>query len=98
MKPSILCLALVSAGLISCKPESAPEPENPPAAAAPDPSKPESYLGLDEQSAGAAADKAGLPWRVIEVDGESRPATMDYRPDRLNFAIKDGKVIRVTNG
>jgi hypothetical protein len=98
MKPSILCLVLVSAGLISCKPDPAPEPEIPPAAAAPDPSNPDGYLGLEEKAAGAAADKSGLKWRVIEVDGEPRPVTMDYRPDRLNFAIKDGKVIRVTNG
>jgi hypothetical protein len=98
MKPPILFLALVSAGLISCKPESKPEPEAPPAAAAPAPSKPDSYLGLAEKAAGEMADKAGLKWRVIEVDGESRPVTMDHRPDRLNFAIKDGKVIRVTQG
>ena len=68
------------------------------AAAAQDPSKPASYLGLDEAAAGQMADKAGLKWRIIEVDGESRPVTMDYQPERLNFAIKGGKVIRVTQG
>lgn len=68
------------------------------AAATPDPKKPESYLGLDEKAAGAMADKAGVKWRVVEVDGQSRPVTMDHRPDRMNFAIKDGKVIRVTQG
>jgi len=99
------CLALVLS-VAACKPESnpAPKPESPvpppaeSASATPDSKKPESYVGLDEKAAGAMADKAGVKWRVIEVDGESRPVTMDHRPDRLNFAIKDGKVIRVTQG
>jgi hypothetical protein len=99
------CLATVLS-VAACKPESKPAPEAsapPPAeapvpAAAPDPKKPESYLGLDEKAAGAMADKTGVKWRIIEVDGESRPVTLDHRPDRMNFAIKDGKVIRVTQG
>lgn len=84
--------------LAACKPESKPEPTPPPAATAQDPSKPDSYLGLDEAAAGKMADKAGVKWRVIEVDGQSRPVTMDYQPERLNFALKNGKVIRVTQG
>lgn len=96
-------LAVLAVGLISCKPESKPTAQPapaapPPVAAAPDPGKPDSYLGLDEKSAGEMADKAGIKWRVVEIDGQPRPATMDYRPDRLNFALKDGKVIRVTKG
>jgi hypothetical protein len=46
----------------------------------------------------ARADKAGIRWRVIEEDGKSRPVTMDYRPDRLNFVVAGGKIIRVTKG
>ena len=100
-----LSLAL---SLAACKPETnpnpAPKPETPvpppaeSAATTPDPEKPDSYIGLDEKAAGDRADKANIKWRVTEVDGQPRPATMDYRPDRLNFAIKDGKVIRVTQG
>ncbi|MEK7954101.1 hypothetical protein [Luteolibacter soli] len=105
LETPLACLAAVIS-LAACKPESnpAPEPETPapPAAGATapasDPKKPESYMGLDEKAAGAMADKAGVKWRVIEVDGESRPVTMDHRPDRLNFALKGGKVIRVTQG
>jgi hypothetical protein len=101
----LACLA-AALSVSACKPESdpAPKPETPApppsgsAAATQDPKKPESYIGLDEKAAGAMADKAGVKWRVIEVDGESRPVTMDHRPDRLNFAIKGGKVIRVTQG
>jgi hypothetical protein len=107
IKIPFTCLA-AALSIAACKPESKPDakPEAPvpvaPAAEAaattPDPKKPESYLGLDEKEAGAMADKAGVKWRVIEVDGESRPVTMDHRPDRMNFAIKDGKIIRVTQG
>lgn len=107
IKLPLTCLA-AALSIAACKPESKPDakPETPapppPAGAAAampaDPKKPESYLGLDEKAAGAMADKAGVKWRIIEVDGESRPVTMDHRPDRLNFAIKDGKVIRVTQG
>jgi hypothetical protein len=101
--PTFLATVL---SVAACKPESKPAPEAsapplteaPVPAAAPDPKKPESYLGLDEKAAGAMADKAGVKWRIIEVDGESRPVTLDHRPDRMNFAIKDGKVIRVTQG
>ena len=100
---SVLALAL---SVVACKPDSnpAPKPETPvpppteSAATAGDPEKPDSYIGLEEKAAGDMADKAGIKWRIIEVDGKPRPATMDYRPDRLNFAIKDGKVIRVTQG
>jgi hypothetical protein len=101
------CLA-AALSIAACKPESKPEAKSEPAvpapppteaaATTPDPKKPDSYVGLDEKAAAAMADKAGVKWRVIEVDGESRPVTMDHRPDRLNFAIKDGKVIRVTLG
>jgi hypothetical protein len=105
---SLACLAAILS-ITACKPESnaggkppeSPAPATPPAATPPaalDPKKPESYIGLEEKAAGDMADKAGVAWRVVEVNGESRPVTMDHRPDRMNFAIKDGKVIRVTQG
>ena len=107
IKAPLSCLA-AALSVAACKPEANPgaKPETPPPAApaaeappaTPDPKNPASYVGLDEKAAGAMADKAGVKWRIIEVDGESRPVTMDHRPDRLNFAIKDGKVIRVTQG
>lgn len=80
------------------EPETDPDPETPTPEAALNPSLPDSYLGLEQKVAGDTADQAGVKWRVIEIDGQPLPATMDYRPDRLNFAIKDGKVIRVTQG
>jgi hypothetical protein len=35
---------------------------------------------------------------VIEIDGNPQGVTADYRPERLNFSIKNGKIIRVTKG
>ena len=96
MKLPLAAGAIVLA-LTACKPETPTETTAPPALAT-DPSKPESYLGLDEKAAGEMADQAGLKWHVIEVDGQSRPVTLDHRPDRLNFAIGNGRVIRVTQG
>ncbi len=64
----------------------------------PSPGDPDPYLGLTREAAGERADAAGILHRVVEIDGESRPVTMDHRPDRVNFAIRDGLVIRVTKG
>lgn len=72
---------------------SAPQPE-----ATIDVTKIESMIGQPLEKAQAACDAAEVPHRVIEVDGESRPVTMDYRPERLNFKVKAGVVIAVTNG
>jgi len=58
----------------------------------------EAYVGLEEVAAGEAADAAGVPWRVIERDGEGLAATQDYNAERLNFAVEDGVVVSVTNG
>ncbi len=56
------------------------------------------YIGLTTEAAAEQAGEAGLSHRIIEIDGEPRPMTMDYRPDRLNFKIENGVVISVTNG
>ncbi len=58
----------------------------------------ESFIGLTVKSAQALAKKNNLPSRVVEIDGKPQIVTMDMRPERFNFAIKDGKVIRVTKG
>lgn len=99
MKLYLACL-VAPVLLAACKPESTPQPKEklPASSAATDPANPDSYIGLDEKAAEELADKANLAWQIIEVDGQPKPATRDYRPERLNFAIKDGKVIRVTRG
>jgi hypothetical protein len=69
-----------------------------PAATAPDPSGFDEYLGLTQDEAGAKAEAEGHPWRVVQVDGEDLPVTMDFVENRLNFSIEDGVVIEVTTG
>jgi hypothetical protein len=52
------------------------------------------YVGLEEGEAVVAARAAGVFCvRVHDTDAD-RPFTFDNRPDRLNLAVKDGRVIR----
>jgi hypothetical protein len=46
----------------------------------------------------AAAEAEGYDFRVVSVDGKSRPVTMDYNPQRLNATVVDGLVTEVTVG
>jgi heat shock protein HslJ len=55
-------------------------------------------LGLPRAEAKAAAEDAGYAFRVVAVDGVSRPVTLDYRPDRINATIEDGLVTKVSVG
>ncbi len=105
MKPAIL--AALAFGIPACErhnpapvPPDATPAMNQPAAPTPGPdvTKPESLIGADVKTAGEAADRANIRWRIIEEDGQPRPATMDYRPDRLNFTVEKGKIIRVNKG
>lgn len=58
----------------------------------------EHYVGLTEDEAGSLADEEDRPWRVIEIDGEPQIVTLDFSPDRVNFAITAGVVTAVTTG
>ncbi len=94
---------LLAAAAVSCQRQSSePPPETTPAAgetaSADDPADPDSYVGMTLPAASARAEKAEIQWRVIEEDGKPRAVTMDHRPDRLNFAVAEGKIIRVTKG
>lgn len=40
----------------------------------------------------ARIEAAGYTWRIVEIDGQPQPATMDYRIDRLNLATQGGLV------
>jgi len=106
-----LPLLAAAAGLVlalsACQPEQKPAAEKPAApqpekdaetAKSDDPADAASYVGMTLEAAKARADKAGIPSRVVEEDGQSKPVTMDHRPERLNFAVKAGKIIRVTKG
>ena len=60
--------------------------------AAPD----DALVGKTEADAAALLD--GCLWRVLERDGQSLPGTMDYRLERRDLGIRDGKVIWVRRG
>ncbi|AXK40627.1 hypothetical protein [Crenobacter cavernae] len=55
-----------------------------------------SLVGKAEAEADALL--AGCPWRVSQRDGQSLPGTMDYRPDRRNLGVENGKVVWVRRG
>lgn len=54
------------------------------------------YLGLTETDAGALAESNGVPFRVVERDGEMLPTTRDYRPGRVNAVVEAGLVTSYT--
>ncbi|OXI48706.1 hypothetical protein [Burkholderia aenigmatica] len=53
---------------------------------------------VGKTEADAAAQLDGCLWRVLERDGKALPGTMDYRQERRNLGIRDGKVIWVRRG
>ncbi|QJE96604.1 hypothetical protein [Luteolibacter luteus] len=100
-----ILLAAASLAVISCQQQQSTEAtpdKSPPSAEKPttpaDPSDANSYVGMSLEEGSSRADKAEIKWRVVEEDGKPRPVTMDYRPDRLNFAVEKGKIIRVNKG
>ena len=75
-------------------------PEEPPAEEGQkaDEQSDDDFVGLVLEEAEALAKERKLVSRVVSVDGEGRPATADYRPDRVSFDIEKGKVTKVTRG
>ncbi len=63
-----------------------------------DVTKPDTLIGQPLEKVQAACDAAEVAHRVVEVDGVSRPVTRDYRRERLNFKVADGKITAVTKG
>lgn len=55
-------------------------------------------VGKTVPQARAAARLEGYDFRVVSVDGDSKPVTMDYNPQRLNATVVDGRVTEVTAG
>lgn len=51
------------------------------------------YIGLTVEEATELAEENDVMFRVVERDGEPLPATMDYRPGRINASVEDGMVI-----
>jgi hypothetical protein len=57
-----------------------------------------SIMDMEELSAITAAEETGWIVRIADRDGQATVMTLDYRTDRLNLKIKDGKVIAVDVG
>lgn len=55
-------------------------------------------VGLSEEEATKVATGNGWAVRVAERDGESFMLTTDYRTDRVNLTVKNGRVTAVTVG
>ena len=56
------------------------------------------FVGLRLRKAKGLADRHGIVWRVVVVDGRPRAVTQDHRPDRLNFTVVKDKVTKVSRG
>lgn len=57
----------------------------------------EALVGLSEQDAADVADDRGWTIRVVVLDGEDRPMTMDFRPNRVNVEVADGEVVAIVS-
>lgn len=51
------------------------------------------YVGVSPAEAEARATANGVSFRVIMEDGQPLPATMDYRPGRINATVENGIVV-----
>jgi hypothetical protein len=56
----------------------------------------ERYLGLTVAEALAQAEASDTLFRVVEQDGQPLPATMDYRPGRINAIVINDILIDLT--
>lgn len=62
------------------------------------PQEDEAFVGLPVGEAETLAERKGLKHRIVERDGQLLPATRDYRPDRINFHVVEGKVVKTSRG
>lgn len=56
------------------------------------------FLGLSKDEAMAVAQREGRRARVVREEGVPRAITKDYRPQRVNFEVEQGLVVKVTRG
>lgn len=55
-------------------------------------------IGMEKQAAIDLIKARGLKSRIRSEDGKSFIGTCDYRLDRINLHIQDGKVIKASKG
>lgn len=94
MMRMLLLAGLAALSCLSCSPKET----FPPGDTNPRPFANQRYVGLTKQQAVLKAWGEGRTWRVVQEDGEHFPVTKDKRPDRLNFTLRDGVVVKVTKG
>ena len=58
----------------------------------------EAVIGLTVDQATTWAMNHNYTVRVVEIDGQPQPATMDYRTDRINLVVKNGVVTSAKMG
>jgi hypothetical protein len=56
------------------------------------------WTGLTLIEANQRAEIIGYTTRVVEQDGNSLMLTMDFKSNRLNLRLKDGKIIGLYTG
>ncbi len=56
------------------------------------------YVGLTHAAAAALAASENRHHRVVSIDGAPQMVTMDYSPERVNFALVGGFVTQATGG
>jgi hypothetical protein len=92
-------VVLVAAGAIAlsasaCGNTSAGSP-SPTASSSPSPTSTvptEAVIGMTVEQATTWAADHHYTVRVVEIDGQGQPVTMDYRTDRINLVINNGVV------
>ena len=57
----------------------------------------ELLVGLPEDEATEAAEACGWILRVVRRDGEDLPATLDFRPNRVNVEVTDDEVTAIVS-
>lgn len=88
---------------VSCREKPKAEAPSPPAVEEPvqkgeSPDSDAAFTGLSQAEGEALAKERKLISRVVMVDGQPKPATRDYRPDRVNFEIEQGRIVRTSRG
>lgn len=58
----------------------------------------EEVIGMEKQAAIDLCKSKGVKVRVRSEDGQAFMGTCDYRMDRINLHITDGKVTSATRG
>lgn len=58
----------------------------------------DSLAGVDAKEASDELHKNGWQVRVVSEDGQHYMVTMDYRTDRANLTLVDGKVTKIHIG